>query len=78
LARRKLIKKCKKIIVLMKRIVKFVPHLIPWQMIYYANAAYAFIEPTAGNDNSKGTAYNEVADKRSWQHLQLFLADLFK
>ena len=49
-----------------------------WQMIYYANAVHAFTEPAAGNDNSKGAAYNELAAKRSWEHLQLFLADLFK
>nr|WP_306352665.1 dienelactone hydrolase family protein [Flavobacterium sp. '19STA2R22 D10 B1'] len=44
-----------------------------WQMIYYANAVHAFTEKEAGNDNSKGAAYNEVAAKRSWQHLLLFL-----
>jgi dienelactone hydrolase len=49
-----------------------------WQMIYYANAVHAFTEPAAGNDNSKGAAYNELAAKRSWEHLQLFLMDLFK
>lgn len=48
-----------------------------WQMIYYANAVHAFTELAAGNDNSKGAAYNELAAKRSWEHLQLFLADLF-
>ncbi len=30
-----------------------------WQMIYYAGAVHAFTEPEAGNDNSKGAAYNE-------------------
>ncbi|MDB5257991.1 MAG: dienelactone hydrolase [Chitinophagaceae bacterium] len=49
-----------------------------WQMIYYANAVHAFTEPAAGNDNSKGVAYNELAAKRSWEHLTLFLTDLFK
>lgn len=49
-----------------------------WQMIYYANAVHAFTEPAAGNDNSKGAAYNELATKRSWEHLKLFLADLFR
>jgi len=48
-----------------------------WQMIYYANSVHAFTEPAAGNDNSKGAAYNELAAKRSWEHLQLFLTDLF-
>ena len=49
-----------------------------WQMIYYANAVHAFTDPDAGNDNSKGAAYNEKADKRSWQHLLVFLKEVFK
>ena len=48
-----------------------------WQMIYYSNAVHAFTEKEAGNDNSKGAAYNEKADKRSWQHFELFLQELF-
>ncbi|CAM4114075.1 dienelactone hydrolase family protein [Flavobacterium antarcticum] len=44
-----------------------------WQMIYYANAVHAFTEIGAGTDNSKGAAYNEKADKRSWEHMKLFL-----
>ena len=49
-----------------------------WQMIYYANAVHAFTEKSAGNDNSKGAAYNEKADKRSWQHLKIFLHEVLK
>jgi len=49
-----------------------------WQMIWYANAVHAFTQITAGNDNSKGAAYNEKADQRSWEHLQLFLTEVFK
>jgi dienelactone hydrolase len=48
-----------------------------WQMIYYSNAVHAFTEKEAGNDNSKGAAYNEKADKRSWNHFMLFLDELF-
>ncbi len=49
-----------------------------WQMIYYSNAVHSFTNPEAGNDNSKGAAYNEVAAKRSWEHLKLFLNEVFK
>lgn len=49
-----------------------------WEMIYYANAVHAFTQPEAGNDNSKGAAYNAEADRRSWERLQSFLADIFK
>ncbi|WP_294819327.1 dienelactone hydrolase family protein [uncultured Flavobacterium sp.] len=48
-----------------------------WQMVYYANAVHAFTEKEAGNDNSKGAAYNEKADKRSWEHFMVFLEELF-
>jgi dienelactone hydrolase len=47
-----------------------------WQMVYYANAVHAFTEKTAGNDNSKGAAYNEKADKRSWQAMLDFLKEV--
>lgn len=47
-----------------------------WQMIYYANAVHAFTEISAGTDNAKGAAYNEKADKRSWEHLKLFLTEV--
>ncbi|RZJ65956.1 MAG: dienelactone hydrolase family protein [Flavobacterium sp.] len=49
-----------------------------WQMIYYANAVHAFTEKGAGSDNSKGAAYNEKADKRSWKALQQFLDETLK
>jgi len=48
-----------------------------WQMNYYANAVHAFTEKSAGNDNSKGAAYNEKADKRSWNDFMVFLDELF-
>lgn len=49
-----------------------------WQMNYYANAVHAFTHKDAGNDNSKGTAYNEKAAKRSWQAMKDFFDELFK
>lgn len=49
-----------------------------WQMIYYANAVHSFTNPEAGNDNSKGAAYNEKAAKRSWEHFKLFLNEVLK
>jgi len=48
-----------------------------WQMIYYGNAVHAFTEERAGNDNSKGAAYNEKAAKRSWEALVVFLKEVF-
>lgn len=49
-----------------------------WQMNYYANSVHAFTHKNAGNDNSKGTAYNEKAAKRSWQAMKDFFDELFK
>lgn len=49
-----------------------------WQMIYYANAVHAFTQPSAGTDNSKGAAYNPVAARRSWEHMKMFLKEIFK
>src|SRR5690606_32923007 len=49
-----------------------------WQMIYYADAVHAFTEISAGTDNSKGAAYNEVADRRSWEHMKLFLQEILR
>ncbi len=48
-----------------------------WQMIYYADAVHAFTQVEAGMDKSRGAAYNEKADKRSWEHLKLFLTEIF-
>lgn len=47
-----------------------------WEMVYYANAVHAFTDKNAGNDNSKGAAYNEKADKRSWKALLVFLKEV--
>ncbi|MCW3105175.1 MAG: dienelactone hydrolase family protein [Bacteroidetes bacterium] len=47
-----------------------------WQMVYYANAVHAFTDPAAGNDNSKGAAYNKLADERSWKAMLAFLEEV--
>jgi dienelactone hydrolase len=49
-----------------------------WQLILYSNAVHAFTQKEAGNDNSKGAAYNELAAKRSWEHLKSFLQEMFR
>jgi dienelactone hydrolase len=51
---------------------------VDWQFIQYGGAVHAFTQWNAGNDNSKGAAYNERADKRSWEHMKLFFAEIFK
>lgn len=49
-----------------------------WQMVFYSGAVHSFTQKEAGTDNSKGAAYNEVADRRSWAAMQGFFAELFK
>jgi len=48
-----------------------------WQMNYYANAVHSFTDRSAGDDNSKGVAYNARADQRSWKALLAFLDEVF-
>lgn len=49
-----------------------------WQMIYYADAVHAFTDKNAGNDKSRGAAYNEKAAKRSFEHFLVFLNEVFE
>lgn len=48
-----------------------------WQMVYFANAVHSFTDPAAGTDNSKGAAYNKLADERSWKYMLDFLKEVF-
>lgn len=48
-----------------------------WRLVKYGGAVHSFTDKTAGTDNSKGAAYNEAADKRSWIELQNFFAETF-
>lgn len=49
---------------------------VDWELVKYANSVHAFTEPEAGNDNSKGAAYNAQADKRSWEAMKDFLQEI--
>jgi dienelactone hydrolase len=50
---------------------------VDWQLTQYGGAVHAFTVKAAGNDNSKGAAYNETADRRSWQAMKDFFAEIF-
>ncbi|EQA44805.1 dienelactone hydrolase family protein [Leptospira broomii serovar Hurstbridge str. 5399] len=50
---------------------------IDWQFVSYGGAVHSFTIKEAGNDNSKGAAYNEKADHRSWVELRNFLKEIF-
>lgn len=46
-----------------------------WQVHVYGGTVHAFTNPRA-NDPSFGTVYKASADRRSWQNLQNFLAEV--
>lgn len=51
---------------------------VDWQFVSYGNAVHSFTNPDSGNDNAKGAAYNEKADRRSWEAMKQFFAEIFK
>ena len=51
---------------------------VDWELVSYGGAVHSFTEKAAGNDNSKGAAYNEKADRRSWEAMKVFLAEAFQ
>lgn len=51
---------------------------VDWELVKYGGAVHSFTDKSAGNDNSKGAAYNADADRRSWQAMQDFLKEIFK
>jgi dienelactone hydrolase len=50
---------------------------VDWRLIMYGGAVHSFTDWGAGNDNSKGAAYNERADRRSWDDMKSFFKELF-
>ena len=50
---------------------------VDYVLTEYSGAVHAFTMESAGNDPSKGAAYNANADKRSWKAMQDFFAEIF-
>ena len=50
---------------------------VNYQINAYGGAVHAFTDPRAGDDPSKGAAYNAQADKRSWQAMRDFFNEIF-
>jgi len=49
-----------------------------WQMIYYGGAVHGFTNPNAGKAGIPGVAYDEKADRRSWQDMRQFFDEIFQ
>jgi dienelactone hydrolase len=64
-----------------KDIAEFLEELrkgkVDWQMIYYGDAVHSFTQQKAGTDKSTGNAYNEKADRRSWEAMKQFFREIF-
>jgi dienelactone hydrolase len=50
---------------------------VDWQMISYGGAVHSFTKSESGNDPSTGAAYDEKADRRSWEAMRSFFAEIF-
>ncbi len=46
--------------------------------VAYEGAVHSFTNPKAGTDNSKGAAYNEKANRESWEAMKKFFGEIFK
>jgi dienelactone hydrolase len=51
---------------------------VDWQLVVYGGAVHAFTNPDSGSDKSRGAAYNAAADRRSWEAMKTFFAEIFK
>jgi dienelactone hydrolase len=50
---------------------------VDWRLIMYGGAVHSFTQPDPGFSNP-GARYNEKADKRSWEDMKMFFAEIFK
>lgn len=48
-----------------------------WQFVSYGNTVHSFTQKEAGNNPSKGAAYNPVSEKRAWNQMEEFFDELF-
>lgn len=51
---------------------------VDYQFIAYSGAVHAFTQVGAGTDKTQGAAYDANADRRSWQAMQAFFAEIFE
>jgi dienelactone hydrolase len=50
---------------------------VNWQLSIYGGAVHGFTNPANGTDPSKGIAYNEQADRRSWAEMRMLFDETF-
>lgn len=62
---------------MMQNSLGLAPSKVDWQMVYYSGAVHAFTQPQAGDDPSRGAAYDQRADRRSWQAMRALFDEIF-
>jgi dienelactone hydrolase len=50
---------------------------VKWELVKFSQTVHSFTNPDAGNDNSKGQAYNKDSDLKSWEEMKLFFNRVF-
>lgn len=51
---------------------------VDYKLVKYPGAVHAFTLKMAGNDKTKGAAYDADADAKSWEAMKNFLTEIFK
>jgi dienelactone hydrolase len=51
---------------------------VDWQLVKYGGAVHSFTEKEAGDNPKAGAAYNEKADRRSWEAMKEFFGEILK
>lgn len=50
---------------------------VDWELLKYGGAVHSFTDWNAKDPSMPGARYNEKADRRSWQDMQQFFAEIF-
>lgn len=51
---------------------------VDWQLVKYGGAVHSFTDWNLKDSKMPGAQYNESADRRSWEAMQKFFAELFR
>ena len=51
---------------------------VDWQLVKYGGAVHSFTDWNATDNKLPGAAYNESADRRSWEAMKQFFAEIFR
>lgn len=51
---------------------------VDWMFVGFGGAVHSFTDTGAGNDPSRGAAYNAKADARSWETMKAFFKEIFE